>query len=97
MFRYNPDSCQNLLDCVEWGIPIEIVPVTLMGLIAPVTAVGATVMHVADALAGITMVQIIKPGAPLLFGGAPAAFHMKTTARPWPLSKPCVWILPTSR
>ena len=36
-FRYGEDSCQNLLDCVEWGIPIEIVPVTLMGLIAPVT------------------------------------------------------------
>ena len=29
-FRYGEDSCQNLLDCVEAGIPIEIVPVTLM-------------------------------------------------------------------
>jgi trimethylamine--corrinoid protein Co-methyltransferase len=82
MFRYSHDSCQNLLDCIEWGIPVELVPVTLMGLIAPVTAVGATVMHVADVLAGVTMAQIIKPGVPLLFGGAPAAFHMKTTSSP---------------
>ena len=37
-FRYSEDSCQNLIDCVEAGIPVEIVPVTLMGLIAPVTA-----------------------------------------------------------
>jgi len=44
-FRYGDDSCQNLLDCVEAGIPIEIVPVTLMGLIAPVTLVGALVFH----------------------------------------------------
>jgi trimethylamine--corrinoid protein Co-methyltransferase len=44
-FRYGEDSCQNLLDCVEAGIPIEIVPVTLMGLIAPVTLVGALVFH----------------------------------------------------
>ncbi|MGY8794512.1 MAG: trimethylamine methyltransferase family protein, partial [Woeseiales bacterium] len=36
-FRYGEDSCQNMLDCVDAGIPIEIVPVTLMGLIAPVT------------------------------------------------------------
>ncbi|MCA9929807.1 MAG: trimethylamine methyltransferase family protein, partial [Anaerolineales bacterium] len=64
MFRYSEDSCQNLLDCVEAGIPIEIVPVTLMGLIAPVTLVGATVFHVADVLAGLTMAQIIKPGTP---------------------------------
>ncbi|HUM68285.1 MAG TPA: trimethylamine methyltransferase family protein, partial [Chloroflexota bacterium] len=81
-FRYGEDSCQNLLDCVEWGIPIEIVPVTLMGLIAPVTLVGATVFHVADVLAGLTMAQIVKPGAPVLFGGAPAAFHMQTAVAP---------------
>lgn len=82
MFRYSEDSCQNLLDCVEAGIPVEIVPVTLMGLIAPVTVVGATVFHAADVLAGLTMAQIVRPGAPVLFGGAPAAFHMKAATSP---------------
>ena len=82
MFRYSEDSCQNLLDCVAAGIPVEIVPVTLMGLIAPVTLVGATVFHVADVLAGLTMAQIVRPGAPVLFGGAPAAFHMKAATSP---------------
>lgn len=81
-FRYGEDSCQNLLDCIAYGIPIEIVPVTLMGLIAPVTLVGATVFHVADVLAGLTMAQIVRPGTPLLFGGAPAAFHMQTAVAP---------------
>jgi trimethylamine--corrinoid protein Co-methyltransferase len=81
-YRYSEDSCQNLLDCVEFGIPVEIVPVTLMGLIAPVTLVGATVMHVADVLAGLTMAQIIRPGTPVLFGGAPATFHMRTAMSP---------------
>ncbi|MCP4420821.1 MAG: hypothetical protein GY805_29780 [Chloroflexi bacterium] len=81
-FRYSEDSCQNLLDCVERGIPVEIVPVTLMGLIAPVTLVGATVFHTADVLVGLTMAQIIKPGAPVLFGGAPATFHMKAATSP---------------
>lgn len=81
-FRYGEDSCQNLLDCVEWGIPIEIVPVTLMGLIAPVTLLGATVFHTVDVLAGLTMAQIVRPGAPVLFGGAPATFHMKAASSP---------------
>jgi trimethylamine--corrinoid protein Co-methyltransferase len=81
-YRYSEDSCQNLLDCIDSGIPVEIVPVTLMGLIAPVTLVGATVMHVADVLAGLTMAQIVKPGTPVLFGGAPATFHMKTAMSP---------------
>ena len=81
-FRYSEDSCQNLIDCVEAGIPVEIVPVTLMGLIAPVTTVGATVFHTVDVLAGITMAQIIRPGSPVLFGGAPATFHMKIASSP---------------
>ncbi len=81
-YRYSEDSCQNLLDCAAYGIPVEIVPVTLMGLIAPVTLVGATVMHVADVLAGVTMAQIVRPGTPVLFGGAPATFHMRTAMSP---------------
>jgi trimethylamine--corrinoid protein Co-methyltransferase len=82
MFRYSEDSCQNLLDCVQWGIPIEVVPVTLMGLIAPVSLVGAAVFHTVDTLAGIIMAQIVKPGAPVLFGGAPAEFHMRAATSP---------------
>ena len=81
-FRYSEDSCQNLIDCVEAGVPVEIVPVTLQGLIAPVTTVGATVFHTIDVLAGITMAQVIRPGAPVLFGGAPATFHMKIATSP---------------
>jgi len=81
-FRYGEDSCQNLLDCVDAGIPVEIVPVTLMGLIAPVTLVGALVFHCVDVLTGLTMAQIVRPGTPVLFGGAPATFHMKAASSP---------------
>ncbi len=81
-FRFGEDSCQNLLDSVEAGVPVEIVPVTLMGLIAPVTLVGALVFHCVDVLTGLTMAQIIRPGHPVLFGGAPATFHMKAASSP---------------
>lgn len=81
-FRYGEDSCQNILDCVESGIPVEIVPVTLQGLIAPVTLVGATVFHTVDVLAGLTMAQVARPGTPVIFGGAPATFHMKAASAP---------------
>jgi len=80
--RYGEDSCQNLLDCAEWGIPVEVVPVTIMGLIAPVSLVGAAVFHTVDVLAGIVMAQVIRPGLPVLFGGAPAAFHMREATAP---------------
>ena len=61
---------------------MEIVPVTLMGLVAPVTLVGAAVFHTVDVLAGVVMAQLLRPGAPVLFGGAPAAFHMGETTSP---------------
>jgi trimethylamine--corrinoid protein Co-methyltransferase len=81
-FRYSEDSCQNLQDCVEAGIPVEIVPVTLMGLTAPVTLVGSAVFHAVDTIAGVVMAQVVKPGAPVLYGGAPAEFHMRETTSP---------------
>ena len=81
-FRYSEDSCQNLLDCVAAGVPVEIVPVTLMGLTAPVTLVGSAVFHAVDTIAGIVMAQVIRPGAPVLYGGAPAEFHMRETTSP---------------
>ena len=46
------------------------------------TLVGALVFHCVDVLAGITMAQIIRPGTPVLFGGAPATFHMKAASSP---------------
>ena len=81
-FCYGEDSCQNLLDCIDWGIPVEIVPVTNMGLTAPVTLLEATIFHTADVLAGIVMAQLLRPCHPVLFGGAPAAFHMRESTSP---------------
>ena len=81
-FSYNEDSTQNLIDYVEAGIPVEVVPITLMALNAPVSLLGALAFHTAEVLAGVTMVQLVKPGAPTLFGGSAAAFHMQNTTSP---------------
>jgi trimethylamine--corrinoid protein Co-methyltransferase len=81
-FTFNEDSTQNLIDYVEAGIPVEIVPITLMALNAPVTLPGALAFHTAEVLAGVTMTQTIRSGAPTLFGGSAAAFHMQNTTSP---------------
>ena len=80
--RWNEDSAQNLIDCVDWGIPVEFVPVPLLGLISPVTPVGTVIVHTAEVISGIVMAQTLRPGHPVLFGGAPAAFHMKLSTSP---------------
>ncbi|MBT5385711.1 MAG: hypothetical protein HOL09_02315, partial [Candidatus Marinimicrobia bacterium] len=80
--RWGLDSSHNLIDCVENGIVVEVVPVLMIGLAVPVTTVGALVMQTAEVLSGIVFTQLIKSGAPVIFGGAPGAFHMQLMSAP---------------
>ncbi len=80
--HWGHDSIHNLLDCADASVPIEVVPVVQLGLNAPVTTVGALVLHTAEVLSGIVIAQVINPGCPVLFGGAPASFHMQYTTSP---------------
>jgi len=80
--RWGEDPISNIIDCAEWGIPIEIVPVLLLGMISPTTTVGALVLHTAEVLSGLTIAQVVRPGTPVLFGGAPASFHMQLMTNP---------------
>lgn len=80
--RWGEDPIANLMDCAEWGIPVEIVPVLLLGMISPATTLGALVLHTAEVLSGLTIAQMVRPGTPILFGGAPASFHMQLMSNP---------------
>ncbi|MGH9323571.1 MAG: trimethylamine methyltransferase family protein [Vicinamibacteria bacterium] len=80
--RWGEDPISNIIDCAEWGIPIEVVPVLLLGMISPATTVGALVLHTAEVVSGLAIAQKIRPGTPVLFGGAPASFHMRFMTNP---------------
>lgn len=79
---WGEDPARNLIDCARHGIPVEVVPVMLLGMIAPATTVGALVLHTAEVLSGLTIAQHVRPGAPIVFGGAPASFHMQLMTNP---------------
>jgi trimethylamine--corrinoid protein Co-methyltransferase len=72
----------NLLDLARAGVPAEIVAMPLAGGTAPVTLAGSVTQHAAEELAGITLHQLAGPGAPLVWGGAPAIFDMRTGCAP---------------
>ena len=75
-------ASQNLLQLARAGIPAEIVSMPLAGATAPVTLAGAIVQHAAECLSGITIHQLAQPGAPVVWGGAPAIFDMSTGNTP---------------
>lgn len=68
----------NLVDLARAWVPAEIVPMPLAGVAAPVTIVGSIVQHAAESISAITIHQLAQPGAPIVWGGAPAIFDMRT-------------------
>jgi trimethylamine--corrinoid protein Co-methyltransferase len=72
----------NLLDLARAGVPAEIVSMPLAGGAAPVTLAGSVTQHAAEVLAGITLHQLAGPGSPIVWGGAPAIFDMRTGGAP---------------
>ncbi|MBN2148415.1 MAG: trimethylamine methyltransferase family protein [Anaerolineales bacterium] len=70
-------TCQNLIDCARKGVPAELVSMPLAGATAPVTLAAAVVQHAAESLSGLVISQLANPGAPLVWGGAPATFDMR--------------------
>jgi trimethylamine--corrinoid protein Co-methyltransferase len=72
----------NLIDLARAGVPAEIVSMPLAGGTAPVTLAGSVTQHAAETLAGITLHQLAAPGAPIVWGGAPAIFDMRTGGAP---------------
>jgi len=75
-------AAHNMIELARAGVPAEIVSMPLAGATAPVTLAGAIVQHAAECLAGITIHQLAKPDAPVVWGGAPAIFDMATGNTP---------------
>jgi trimethylamine---corrinoid protein Co-methyltransferase len=75
-------TCQNLIDCARKRVPAELVSMPLAGATAPVTLAAAVVQHAAESLSGLVISQLARPGAPLVWGGAPATFDMRSGSTP---------------
>ncbi|MGH1491709.1 MAG: trimethylamine methyltransferase family protein [Acidimicrobiales bacterium] len=57
-----------------------IAPFILAGAMAPVTAAGVAAQTLAEALAGMTFVQLVRPGAPVVLGSFASSMSMQTGA-----------------
>jgi trimethylamine--corrinoid protein Co-methyltransferase len=75
-------TCQNMIDCARHGIPSELVSMPLAGATAPVTLAGAVVQHTAECMSGVVICQLAQEGAPIVWGGSPAAFDMREGTTP---------------
>jgi trimethylamine--corrinoid protein Co-methyltransferase len=75
-------GAHNLVELARARVPAEIVSMPLAGGAAPVTLAGSITQHAAECMAGIVIHQLASGGAPIVWGGAPAIFDMRTGTTP---------------
>lgn len=75
-------GAENLIELARARVPAQLISMPLAGVAAPVTLLGSVVQHAAESLSGIAIHQLSNPGAPIVWGGAPAIFDMRRGTTP---------------
>jgi trimethylamine--corrinoid protein Co-methyltransferase len=78
--RFDESMADGLTAMAEMGQPISITPFTLLGAMTPVTLPAALAQQNAEALFGITLTQLVNPGAPVLYGAFTSNVDMRSGA-----------------
>lgn len=67
-----------------------ITPFILAGAMAPSTSAGVTTQTLAEALAGMTFTQLVRPGAPVILGSFASSMSMQTGAPTFGTPEPAI-------
>jgi trimethylamine--corrinoid protein Co-methyltransferase len=76
--HFDSRMLEGLLAYAEAGQAIIVTPFLLMGAMAPVSVPAALVQQTAEALAGIALVQLVRPGTPCIMGSFLSTTDMKS-------------------
>ncbi|MFO7662072.1 MAG: trimethylamine methyltransferase family protein [Chloroflexota bacterium] len=74
----NEGTADKLKVAVERGLPVIYSNYSMAGASTPMTPAGTLALLLAELLAGLTISQLIRPGAPISLGMLPVYFDMKT-------------------
>ena len=77
--RFPQKGIDLLFETCRFNLPVPIGPMAQTGATAPATLAGTMAQENAEILAGICLIQQIRPGTPVCYGGIPHVFDMRTT------------------
>jgi trimethylamine---corrinoid protein Co-methyltransferase len=66
--RWDDRMLESQFEYSGAGQPVVLTPFILMGAMSPVTIPAALVQQIVEALSGIALSQLIRPGTPVIFG-----------------------------
>ena len=86
MTNINVNSPRKLDDSMAYGSmqlsmlnqPVVVTPFTLMGAMTPSTMAGALAQQNAEALLGLSLLQLTRPGCPVVYGGFTSNVDMRS-------------------
>jgi trimethylamine--corrinoid protein Co-methyltransferase len=78
--RLDTPMLEGVLQMARRNQIVVLTPFTLAGAMAPVTLAGALAQQHAEALAGLTIAQLARPGSPFVYGGFTSNVDMKSGA-----------------
>lgn len=71
------DCSEVLMAAVEHGFTTSVLSMCLAGGTAPVHLAGTVVQHNAEVLSGLTLGQLLRPGAPMIYSSSTTALDMR--------------------
>jgi trimethylamine--corrinoid protein Co-methyltransferase len=77
--KHAAHSLDKIIFCTEKGIPVLYASTPSIGAASPVTLGGSFVLNMAEYLTALVLVQQVRKGATLVFGGGPTTLDMRTT------------------
>lgn len=73
------ESTQKLMYMAEKSLPVVFTPAVITGATGPVTLAGGLIQGNAEILAGYVLANLIKEGAPFIYGGGVTSMDMATS------------------
>ena len=71
------DCCEIIMEAARSNTVCNILSMAMAGATAPVTLAGALVTHNAEILGGITLSQLARKGAPVIYGSSTTAMDLR--------------------
>src|SRR6202044_2630947 len=78
--RFDEAMSEGLMAMAEHGQAVVITPFTLMGAMAPVSLAAALAQQNAEALFGVVLAQLVRPGTPVMYGAFTSNVDMRSGA-----------------
>ena len=78
--RFGEDAVDVTFECLKHNIPLSCITAAQAGATAPATMAGFLAQSLAETLASLVMVNVIKPGHPMVFSNWPFVIDLRTGA-----------------